>query len=166
VHPRRCFRDETMDFKLSGLPLAEFEHLLHLDDAGLEAAGIVRCRVTEAHSNPCRITLEDAVPGEQVLLLNYAHQRAASPYAASGPIFVRCDASATRVAVNEVPEQQRRRLLSVRAYDRRDWIVEADVTPGAELERLIERFLSNPDVAYLHVHNARPGCYACRVDRA
>jgi hypothetical protein len=40
------------------------------------------------------------------------------------------------------------------------------VSPGSELEALIERFLAEPRVAYLHVHNARRGCYACRVDRA
>jgi hypothetical protein len=30
---------------------------------------------------------------------------------------------------------------------------------------LIMRFFANPQVGYLHVHNARRGCYACRVDR-
>ncbi|MDB5366965.1 MAG: hypothetical protein JWM77_2892, partial [Rhodospirillales bacterium] len=27
-------------------------------------------------------------------------------------------------------------------------------------------FFDNRDVAYLHVHNARRGCYAARIDRA
>ena len=72
----------------------------------------------------------------------------------------------THLAVDEVPDQQRRRLLSVRAYDARDWIVAAEVTPGTELESQIERLFADSCVAYLHLHNARPGCYAARVDRA
>ena len=64
-----------------------------------------------------------------------------------------------------IPDQQRRRLLSVRAYDATDTIVDAEVASGTELETLIGRFFADPRVAYLHVHNARRGCYACRVDR-
>jgi hypothetical protein len=79
---------------------------------------------------------------------------------------VRRNAAATCSSVNEIPEQQRRRLLSVRAYDDRDWIVDAEVTPGEQLATLIEKFFADPRVRYLHVHNARRGCYACRIDRA
>ena len=155
-----------MGFRITGLPLESFRHLFSLDAAGLRAAGVVDLHVDEVHTWPCRITLQDAVPGERVLLLNHAHQPAASPYAASGPIVVRRSASATRTALNEVPEQQRRRLLSVRAYDARHWIVGGEVAPGTELTAVIERFFDDPQVAYLHLHNARHGCYAARVDRA
>lgn len=44
--------------------------------------------------------------------------------------------------------------------------MDAEVKEGMELESLIDRFLTDPKVRYLHVHNARPGCYACRIDRA
>jgi hypothetical protein len=154
-----------MDFRISGLPRAEFANLFALDSAALDHAGIVRVSADEPHSFPCRITLVDAEPGEPLLLLTYAHQAARTPYASSGPIFVRCGAEATRVAINEVPDQQRRRLLSVRAYDFAHSMVDAEVAPGTELESLIDRFFGDPGVAYLHVHNARRGCYACRVDR-
>jgi hypothetical protein len=156
-----------MGFTISGLPVERFEHLLAVDDEeALAQAGAVKLTVDEPHAFPCRVSLQDAVPGEQVLLLNYTHQPADSPYRASGPIFVRRAAARTHVAIDEVPEQQRRRLLSVRAYDARDWIVASDVTAGAELASVIERFFADPRVAYLHLHNARPGCYAARVDRA
>jgi hypothetical protein len=155
-----------MGFRISGLAIEQLEHLLALDDdEALARAGAVRLTVDEPHAYPCRVTLQDAAPGEQVLLLHFVHQPADSPYRACGPIFVRRDARRTHHAVDEVPEQQRRRLLSVRAYDARDWIVAAEVTPGAELEALIEHFFADPRVAYLHLHNARPGCYAARVDR-
>ena len=154
-----------MGLKISGLPFERFEHLMRLDAAALEAAGVVELRVDEEHAYPCRVTLQDAIPGEQVLLFNFPHQPAHSPYQASGPIIVRREAARTRIAVNEVPDQQRRRLLSVRAYDARDWIVAAEVTPGTELETVIRRLFADPRVAYLHLHNARHGCYSARVDR-
>ena len=155
-----------MGFRISGLPVEPFEPLLAVDDdEALAQAEAVKLTVDEEHAYPCRVSLQDAVPGEQVLLLNFMHQAADSPYRASGPIFVRRAATRAHVAVDEVPDQQRRRLLSVRAYDARDWIVAAEVTPGAGLEAVIERFFADPRVAYLHLHNARPGCYAARVDR-
>lgn len=154
-----------MDFRITGLPLADFDSLLKLEDDALRARGVVRVVADAPNAYPCRITLEDAEPGEELLLLSYAHQPARSPYASAGPIFIRRSAFATRSVVNEVPEQQRRRLLSVRAYDHRDCMVDAEVIEGTDLEPLIRRFLADPGVCYLHVHNARRGCYACRVDR-
>ena len=41
----------------------------------------------------------------------------------------------------------------------------AEVMPGAELEAALPRLLGSPEVAYLHVHNAKPGCFACAVER-
>lgn len=155
-----------MNFRISGLPAAHFEALLHLDDAALRAHGAQRLVVDAVDAYPCRITLEDAAPGEEVLLLSHVHQHGPSPYAASGPIFVRRTATTTAVVLNQVPAQQQRRLLSVRAYDQRNWIIDAEVAPGRELGSVIERLFENRAVTYLHVHNARFGCYACRVDRA
>jgi hypothetical protein len=42
----------------------------------------------------------------------------------------------------------------------------ADLTEGSDLELLIARLLADPRADYLHVHFARPGCYAARVERA
>lgn len=44
-------------------------------------------------------------------------------------------------------------------------MVGADVVHGKESEPVIRKLLDNPRVEYLHVHNAKPGCYAARVDR-
>ena len=155
-----------MDFRITGLPLDHFAALLQLDDDALRARGVQRVVADAPNAYPCRITLEDAAPGEELLLLSYAHLPARTPYASAGPIFIRRSAAATRTVINAVPEQQRRRLLSVRAYDPHDCMVDAEVLEGTELEPLIRRFLATPEVSYLHVHNARRGCYACRVDRA
>ena len=78
-----------MDFRITGLHPAEFSHLVPLDDAALTRHRAVR-RVCDSQPGfPCRVTLEDAVPGERVLLVNYEHLPVDSPYRASHAIYVR-----------------------------------------------------------------------------
>jgi hypothetical protein len=89
-----------------------------------------------------------------------------SPYRASGPIFVRQGVTETASFVNHVPPQQRIRLLSVRAYNSAGIMVDADVREGTLLESVIYRMFERDDVAFLHAHNAKRGCYSCRIDRA
>ncbi len=64
-----------------------------------------------------------------------------------------------------IPEQLRIRLLSVRAFDADGMMIDAQVLEGAGLDAQIERMFTDPRAAYLHVHNARRGCFAARVDR-
>ena len=87
-------------------------------------------------------------------------------YRASGPIYVREGARQAIPAVGEVPKLLRHRLLSFRAYDTADMMVGAEVAEGRELEAMVDRLLGDEQAAYLHVHNAKPGCYNCRIDRA
>jgi hypothetical protein len=136
-----------------------------LSDADLAARGIQRMVADEKPGLPCRVTLEDAEPGERLLLLPFEHQPAHSPYRASGPIFVRECAAQAFDAPNIVPPVLRGRLLSLRGYDAQDCIVEADVVSGDAVEEAITRFFVRNEVRYIHVHNAKRGCFACRIDR-
>lgn len=154
-----------MDFQISGLSPQPFKSLFALNDAALAELGAQRCFAEDASSYPCRVSLAHAEPGEELLLLSYEHQKAHSPYRAAGPIFVRKVVTSAFLATNVIPDPVRSRLLSVRAYDAKGIIVEADVVEGKEIETLIARFFDREDVTYLHIHYARRGCYACRVDR-
>ena len=154
-----------MNFKISGLSLAPFQPYFSMDAATLKSHGAMRVFADE-DATPCRVSLVDAVPGEELLLVAYEHQSAQSPYRAAGPIFVRKNALEANLAINIVPEQIRSRLLSVRAYDRNHHIVEAEVSKGALVEKIMDQFFQNDAVAYIHLHFARRGCYAARVDRA
>ena len=107
-----------MDFRITGLPMAEFAAILRLGDADLRAAGITRCVVDEPHAYPCRITLEDAMPGEEVLLLSLCAPARGNTLRFIGSDLHQAQMPLQRQSVtNAVPDQQRRRLLSVRAYD-------------------------------------------------
>lgn len=52
------------------------------------------------------------------------------------------------------------------AFDRAGMMLDADVVDGPALEPLIARLLGDPRADCLHIHFARPGCYAARVERA
>jgi hypothetical protein len=153
-------------FRLVALPSEGFRSLTTLDARELRARGVRRMRAETTPCFPCRVSLADAEPGEEVLLVPFTHHDVASPYRASGPIFVRVDAATARPEVNEVPAMLRSRLLSIRAYDLEAMMVASEVAEGRDLEDHIERAFSDPRVEYLHLHNARPGCYNCRVERA
>jgi Protein of unknown function (DUF1203) len=153
-----------MSFRIRGLDVAAFAPLFSLNDHELEAIGARRVRADEADAYPCRVSLKRAAIGEELLLLNHAHQpNPASPYRASGPIFV--GRSETGSYHGELAPILRDRLLSLRAYDDEALIVDAEVGEGEQVRALIERFLSNPRVAHVDAHFARRGCFAARIER-
>jgi hypothetical protein len=155
-----------MSFRITGLDPAPFRPLFGLDDAALAVHGARRCIADAKPGYPDRIELRDAEPGESLILLNYTHQPADNPYRASHAIFIREGAEAACAFVDEIPAVLAARPISLRAFDDRDEMVDADVIDGRALRPLIERMLARPDVAYLHAHYAKRGCYAARVERA
>jgi hypothetical protein len=155
-----------MSFRITGLSPEPFIHLYGMDDATLRAQGVEPCIADSAPGYPDRITLCDAQPGQRVLLLNFVHQPADNPYRASHAIFVLEGATRAHDAVDRVPQALRVRPLSLRAFDRDDRMVDADIVDGIALEGLIERLLGQPRVAYAHAHYARRGCYAALITRA
>ena len=154
-----------MTFRINALPMAPFQPLLALSDSELAARNIRRMVADGRPVYPCRVSLRDAAEGERLLLMPYTHHAVDTPYRASGPIYVREAAQQALLAVDEVPELLRGRALSLRAYDRGGMMVWAEAVPGTEAEHGIGQLLAIPRTSYLHIHYAKPGCYACRVDR-
>jgi hypothetical protein len=155
-----------MSFRILGLDPAPFLPLFELGDAELEARQIRRFVADEPHSAPCRVTLEDAVPGERLLLLNHEHQPAATPFRARGPIFVREAARAAFDATGRMPEVFRSRTLSARAYDRQGMMAKGQVTAGEQLAGLLESWFQDGSVDEIHLHFASRGCFAARAVRS
>lgn len=154
-----------MSFQIHALPYKRFAPIFELSDSELAKAGAARLIVDAKPGFPCRVSLADAEPGETVVLVNFEHQPANSPYRSSHAIFVRENAEQAFPEVGEVPGVLESRLISVRAFDVKHYMVAADVVEGAELHEAIPTILRNPAVSYLHLHNARPGCFAASVTR-
>lgn len=155
-----------MDFRILGLDPAPFRPMFTMTDEHLRELGALRVRIDSPRSAPDRITLDDAAPGETVLLLNHVYLEVDSPYRGTHAIYVRENGGERFDRVNEVPSALRGRMLSVRAFDAAGMMVDADLVEGDRIEALIERLFAPPSVTYLQVHFARRGCYAARVERA
>lgn len=155
-----------MSYRITGLSPEPFRHLFGLPDAELATRGVQRWTATPGSRLPDRIEVRDAEPGETLLLLNHAHQPAATPYRATHAIFVREGATTAYSREDEIPEAMRTRMLSLRAFDAAHLMVDAELVDGREAEAAIARLFAQPAVAYLHAHYATRGCYAARIDRS
>lgn len=155
-----------MSYVVSGLPLEPFRSLFGLTEAELSARGVIRMTADAQPGFPCRITLQDAEPGQTLLLLNYEHLDVDTPYRSRHAIFVGEAATETLRYENEIPPVLAvRPHISLRAFDEAGMMLDAVVAPGGELEPAIERLFARPDAAYLHAHYAGRGCFAARIDR-
>jgi Protein of unknown function (DUF1203) len=150
-------------FRIQGLPAESFAHLFALSDEALKERGAVR-RIADG-PRPCRVSLTDAKPGDELILVNYEHHAVASPYRMRFAIYVR-KGEQTFDAVDDVPEQLRTRKLAVRGFDAAGMMTGWELIDGGKLEEAIERLFADPRAAYLHVHFAAPGCYVARIERA
>jgi hypothetical protein len=155
-----------MSFRITGLGAEHFNHLFALSNEELAAQGAVR-RTADGRrpGYPCRISLTDSEPGDELLLVNYEHHAVSSPYRMRFAIYVR-KGEQTYDAIDEVPEQLRIRTLAVRAFDAKGMMLGWELVQGRELDAAIGRLFASPAAAYLHVHFAAPGCYAAQVLRA
>src|SRR5271154_5535643 len=162
----RDTRWTIMHFRIHGLPADQFASLFALSDEELTQKGAVR-RIADARDPgyPCRVSLADSKPGDELILVNYEHHPVDSPYRMRFAIFVR-EGDETFDALDAVPEQLRKRALAVRAFDDGAMMVGHELIEGEKVESAIARLFADPRAAYLHVHFAAPGCYAARIDRA
>jgi hypothetical protein len=152
-------------FQLSGLPAQVFAPLFLQSDDELAAINARRVVADGKPGFPCRVSMADAEIGDELLLLPYEHQSAASPYRASGPIFVRRGVEESKLPAGELPVYVTSRKISLRAYGANDEIIVAEVCEGDALKDAIMRAFADPQVDYLHLHHAARGCYFGRVDR-
>ncbi len=154
-----------MSFQIHALSESGFSDLFDLSDADLAKKSAKRMVVDANPGFPCRVSLADAEVGETVILVNHQHQPNDTPYQASHAVFVRKDVKQARPNQGEIPQVLKIRLLSVRAFNSAHDMIDADVAEGDVVEKTIRRMFENPDIDYLHLHNAKPGCFAASVSR-
>ena len=154
-----------MTYRITGLDPASFQHLFGLPDDELSALGAVRVPVTERPGFPCRVTLDDALPGERMLLLNHLSV-ARGPYRASHAIFVTEGAEKAASYDDRVPPALDRRVLSLRAFGEAEVMVDAILVQPGGADAGVRRLFDDPAVRYIHAHNAVRGCFAAAVERA
>ena len=153
------------NFQIAALDPAETNTYFEMTDSELAAINARRMTVDNKPGFPCRVSLQDAEIGEEVILFNYQHHKVRSPYRAAGAVFARRNARAAQLAVNELPDHLEHRLLSLRGYNREAMLVDARTVKGDLLEMTLQSMLDQMELEYVQIHNSAQGCFHCQVNR-
>ncbi len=154
-----------MTYRISGLHPEAFAKLLTLDDAALAAHGAMRVTATAKPGFPCRITLEDAEVGEELILLHHISHDVATPYRSAYAIYVRVDARDTATYHNALPPVFEGRPIALRGFDGAGMLKGALLALPGQVDEQIRALFESDEIAYIHAHNAAHGCYAALVER-
>ena len=142
-----------------------FNHLFILNKEELSSKGALKMIVDEKPGYPCRVSLEDAEIGEDIILFPFQHHKTNSPYQSSGPIFVRQNAKSPNLGIDEIPKMLLHRLLSLWVYNKKGMMIDAKTIEGRTLKNEIGIIFKNNLADYIQIHNSSPGCYNCQVNR-
>ena len=131
----------------------------------LSAMGAVRMTATSKPGFPCRISLEDAEVGEELILFHHTSHDVDSPYRSSYAIFARTGLAKAAKFTDAVPPVFKGRPLGMRAFGKDAMLKTAKLSLPGEADQSIRQLFELDEVAYIDVHNAAHGCFVARVER-
>lgn len=153
-----------MTYRIAGLDPHNFADLFDLTDAELAQRNARRVLADADRGYPCRVSLQDARSGEELILLNHTSHDVATPYRSSYAIYVRRGVVQADY-VDATPPVFDGRPLGLRGFDRAGNLRDARLAVPGQADEKIRELFANPGIAYIHAHNAAHGCFAARVDR-
>lgn len=154
-----------MTYRIQGLEPSAFAPFFAMNDAGLEAALSRRVTAQEGSTYPCRVSLRDAAPGEELLLTHYVNHAVDTPYRSAFAIFVRRHAGEPADYIDSVPPVLRGRPIALRGYTAEGTLHGAALAVNDDVDTAIRGLLADETIAYIDAHNAMHGCFAARVTR-
>lgn len=154
-----------MTYIIRGLSPAFLDRYRGLSDAQLSSISARRVTATSKPGFPCRVTLEDADEGEDLILLHHVSHDVLTPYRSAYAIFVREAAVEAAIYQDRLPPIFANRPLAMRAFSPAGMLTTARLAPPRQAETAIEELLQDEAIAYIDVHNAAHGCFAARVER-
>ena len=153
-----------MTYSIRGLGPERFAPLFALDDADLAAMNARRVTATSDRGFPCRIRLEDAKAGEELILLHYVSHDVETPYRSAYAIYVRPEVDAASYR-DELPPVFAERPIALRAFDTAGMLQTARLAGPGEADGAIRDLFADAGIAYIDAHNAAHGCFAARIER-
>lgn len=153
-----------MTYQITGLSADPFAPYFAMDDAELAAHGARRVTAGADRGFPCRISLQDARAGEELILLHHVSHDVATPYRSAYAIYVRRDVEAATY-VDATPPVFEGRPLALRAFDAGGMLRDARLAGPGEADAAIRDLLAGDAIAYIDAHNAAHGCFAARIER-
>jgi hypothetical protein len=153
-----------MTYAITGLDPDPFAPLFALDDAALAARGARRVTASADRGFPCRISLDDAKAGEELILLHHTSHDVDTPYRSAYAIYVRQGVEAATYT-DTTPPVFEGRPLALRGFDAAGMLQAARLAGPGEADAAIRSLFADDAIAYIDAHNAAHGCFAARVTR-
>lgn len=153
-----------MTYLIQGLSPEPFAPLFAMSDIELAKQNARRVTATSDRGFPCRISLEDARAGEELILLHHVSHDVATPYRSAFAIYVRPGAAAATYC-DELPPVFEGRPLALRAFDAEGMLRTARLAGPGEADGAIRDLFADDGTHYIDAHNAAHGCFAARIER-
>lgn len=153
-----------MTYMISGLSPETFAPLFAMDETELAANNARRVTATADRGFPCRVSLEDAKAGEELILLHHTSHDVETPYRSAYAIYVRADVDAATYS-DALPPVFEGRSLALRAFDSQGMLQTARLVGPGEADEAIRDLFADEGISYIDAHNAAYGCFAARVTR-
>ncbi len=154
-----------MTYRIRGLDPQQFKPLFVMDPEGLKRARATRTTAGNDGRYPCRVSLRDADPGDELALLHFTNHDVETPYRNAFAIYVRKSASEAADYIDELPPVLRARPIALRGYDAGGNLVQAALAIDDDVDHSLRALLDDPAIAYIDAHNAMHGCFAARIER-
>ena len=154
-----------MAYRIEGLAPEAFESLFGMMDGELAARGAMRVTADSDFGFPCRVSLQDAAPGDELILLNHVSHDVDGPFRTAYAIFVRKDAEGPANYADEAPPYLDRRTLSLRGFGADGLLKDGLLAMPGEADAKIRALFERPEVATIHAHAATYGCFLARIER-
>jgi hypothetical protein len=156
--------ESTMAYRIEGLKPEAFESLFGMMDGELAAHKAVRV-TADGPGFPCRVSLEEAAPGEELVLVNHVSNDVDGPFRAAHAIYVRKGARPAAFS-DEPPPCLDTRTISLRGFDEAGMLRGGLLALPGEADGKIRMLFENPEIATIHAHTAAYGCFLARIERS
>ena len=153
-----------MTYSIQGLRPDRFAPLFAMDDTELAAINARRVTAAADHGFPCRISLQDARAGEELILLHHVSHDVETPYRSAYAIYVRSGVAAATYR-DAVPPVFHGRPIALRGFDAAGMLQGARLAGPGEADAAIRDLFADAGIAYIDAHNAAHGCFAARIER-
>jgi hypothetical protein len=152
-----------MAYRIEGLAAEAFAPLFGMSDDELAPQRALRV-IADGPGYPCRVSLDEARPGEELILVNHVSHDVDGPFRTSHAIYVRKGAE-PRSFTDEAPLYLDKRTLSLRAFGEDGLLKNGLVAQPGEADAGIRALFERPEIATIHAHTAAYGCFLARIER-
>ena len=154
-----------MTYRIQGLDPTPVTPLFEASDADLSRQLAARLTATNDSGYPCRVSLRDAVAGEELLLVHHVSNDVARPFRMAHAIYVRRGAEQATPVHDCLPDMLDRRTIGLRAFASDGMMFTASLAEPGAGDRKVRALFDDPRTAYIHAHNAAYGCFLAAIER-